>query len=192
MEETEKATFSAGEREGWRRMAETLQEASAGGRLVRLGEAAAVFLPEIPAEGAVERLRELLPSAGAASGIGLIGEGDDTYLYAEGGMNAAYALLAHRALVSDAAGLIAETVREDSRLYPRPTPLAVFAATPFRLSLEEAEKAVVGMAGDPRYDDIQQVAASDGQVFLYSRRHLDPDLASSLAEWYAVGQFASP
>lgn len=185
----EKNAPLAEERSGLNRVMLLVRDASAEGRLVRLAEAAAEFLPEVPPETATARLHELLPEAG---GLCLIGEGEDACLYAESGMTGAYARLAHRVLRAEAAELIAETVAEESRLYSRPTPASLFAGPPFGLAPEAIAAALARFARDPGREEISQVTTSDGQLYLYSRRYLLPQLATSLAEWYAVGQFASP
>lgn len=177
------------EETGLERMAALVREASAAGRLVPLAEAAGAFLPEKAPEESIPRLLELLPDVGD---VALVGEAEDTYLYSKAVMTTAYAHMAHRALVSDTAAVIAETVREESRLYPRPTPAAVFTVPPFHLEPAEVEAIVAQMAVDPRYADIRCITTSDGQRYLYSKRYLEDELAASLAEWYAVGQFASP
>jgi hypothetical protein len=88
--------------------------------------------------------------------------------------------------------LIADTVREDSDRYPRPTPLDVFKEPPFDLSQEEILSCLQEMSNREEYQDISRVSTSIGHVFLYSSRYLDPDYALMLAEWIDVGQFENP
>ena len=88
--------------------------------------------------------------------------------------------------------LIADTVREDSDRYPRPTPLDVFKEPPFDLSQEEILSCLEEMSSRDEYQDISQVSTSIGHVFLYSSRYLDRDYALMLAEWIDVGQFENP
>jgi len=91
-----------------------------------------------------------------------------------------------------AADLIANTVREDSDRYPRPTPLGVFKEAPFDLSQEELLFCLEGMSQREEFQDIGRVSTSIGHVFLYSSRSLDRDYALMLAEWTDVGQFENP
>jgi hypothetical protein len=91
-----------------------------------------------------------------------------------------------------AADLIANTVREDSDRYPRPTPLGVFKEAPFDLSQEELLFCLEGMSQREEFQDIGRVSTSIGHVFLYSSRSLDRDYAMMLAEWTDVGQFENP
>lgn len=91
-----------------------------------------------------------------------------------------------------AAELIADTVREDSDRYPRPTPLDVFKDSPFDMSQEELFSCLEGMSSREEFQDISQVSTSIGHVFLYSSRYLERDYALMLAEWVDVGQFENP
>jgi hypothetical protein len=91
-----------------------------------------------------------------------------------------------------AADLIANTVREDSDRYPRPTPLDIFKEAPFDLNQEELFSCLEGMSNREEFQDIGQVSTSMGHVFLYSSRYLDRDYALMLAEWIDVGQFENP
>jgi len=88
--------------------------------------------------------------------------------------------------------LIAEIVRENSALYPRPIPLDTFKNSPFELTQEEILACLQKMSGQEEYQDIAQAITSTGTIFLYSRRHLDSDYASMLAEWLDVGQYDNP
>ena len=88
--------------------------------------------------------------------------------------------------------LIAEIVRENAALYPRPVPLAIFLDSPFELTQEEIPACLQKMSGHEEYQDIAQTTTSIGTVFLYSNRHLDPGYASMLAEWLDVGQSNNP
>jgi hypothetical protein len=88
--------------------------------------------------------------------------------------------------------MIAETVRKNSMLYPRPIALDAFQKTPFEMNGEEVEAALERMAGQEDFRDICRTTTSIGTVFLFSTLHLEPDHASMLAEWFDVGQFQNP
>jgi hypothetical protein len=92
----------------------------------------------------------------------------------------------------DPLSMIAETVRENSLVYPRPLPLTTFSHSPFDLTREEIPACLRQMADREEYADIQQTTTSIGTVYLYSTLHLDRDYASMLAEWLDVGQFNNP
>jgi hypothetical protein len=88
--------------------------------------------------------------------------------------------------------LIAETVRENSALYPRPLPLGAFEQPPFSLTREEILDGLERMAAQDAYRDIARTCTSAGNEYLYSTAHLGADYAGSLAEWIDVGQYDNP
>ena len=93
---------------------------------------------------------------------------------------------------SDLLLLIAQVVRENSAVYPRPVPLGAFLNSPFDLTEEEIGACLERIAADERYQDIRQTKTSLGTVFLYSTMHLEEGYASMLAEWIDVGQANNP
>ncbi len=88
--------------------------------------------------------------------------------------------------------LMAEIVRENSSVYPRPVPLDIFKESPFDFTQDELLVCLRKMAEERKYQDIAQTVTSIGTVFLYSTQYLEPDYASSLAEWVDVGQVNNP
>jgi hypothetical protein len=88
--------------------------------------------------------------------------------------------------------LIAEIVRENSALYPRPFPLGAFERPPFAMTREEIQQCLDQMRCHQSYQDIARTITSAGNVFLYSTLHLDPSYAATLAEWTDVGQHDNP
>ena len=131
----------------------------------------------------------------------LVLEGEDLHeLAAENGSRFYYS---SRFMTSDYAGillykegdplrLIAEIVRDNSKIYPRPVPLDLFIQPPFELSRQEMAAHLDRMAKEEGYGDIAAVTTSQSSVFLFSTLHLDPDYASMLAEWLDVGQSNNP
>ena len=87
---------------------------------------------------------------------------------------------------------MAEIVRENSAIYPRPVPLNIFREPPFDLTQEEILDCLGKMGTQEEYQDITQTTTSIGTVFLYSNQHLDATYASILAEWLDVGQANNP
>ncbi len=87
---------------------------------------------------------------------------------------------------------IAEAVRENSALYPRPVPLDLFTRPPFEIPLPEILSHVEMMANKEAFRDIVSTTTSASRVYLFSTLHLDPDYGSMLAEWLDVGQFENP
>lgn len=88
--------------------------------------------------------------------------------------------------------LIAEIVRQNSEVYPRPVPLDIFTQPPFDLTRQEALNYLERMAAEEEYRDIVRTTTSASRVFLYSTLHLEPEYASMLSEWLDVDQFNNP
>jgi len=118
-------------------------------------------------------------------------KGGTSFYYSSMFISGTYAtLLLHKE--EGPGALIADTVREDSERYPRPTPLEVFKEPPFDLSQEDILSCLQEMSGQDEYQDISRVSTSIGHVFLYSSKYLDRDYALMLSEWIDVGQFENP
>jgi hypothetical protein len=124
--------------------------------------------------------------------IACIREGVNCYLYSSGLMTRQYAETVARIAAGDVGRLIAGAVRFDSSTYPRPTPVEVFLAPPYNMSSDQVAEALEQLPADPECADICRVTASDGSVFLYSTRHLQPEHARSLAERIAVRHYENP
>lgn len=88
--------------------------------------------------------------------------------------------------------MVAEVIREHSRLYPRPVPLTLFGYPPFSLSHDEMALCLEEMTNKPQYRDIVHLTTSIGNVFAYSTDYLSTDYATMLAEWVDVGQIENP
>jgi len=88
--------------------------------------------------------------------------------------------------------LIAEVVRRNSQLYPMPVSVDSLREPPFALTREEIAECLTIMGEQREYQDIAQTITSIGTAFLFSRQHLDPDHAFTLAEWLDVGQVNNP
>ncbi len=118
-------------------------------------------------------------------------EGGSPYFFSSQFMTESYArILIQRE--SDPMLLIAEMVRENSAVYPRPVPLSSFQNSPFDWTQEEIQCFLNQMDRRDAFKDIQQTTSSLGTAFLYSTLHLDPGYASMLAEWIDVGQANNP
>lgn len=177
------ATPRTGDEQLAREVADRVAAASRQGRLLSL-EALAAELGVSEAEAT---------NLAAAASLALVGgTKGKTYLYDPRCMTARYAELLLRLEERDIPGLIAATVREESRIYPRPTLLGVFTEPPFGLAAEEVEQLVAEMSNREEYGDICLVRASTGTKYLFSSRYLDPDYAKSLVEWLEVGQYENP
>jgi len=151
------------------------------------------MLPSQPKEGEPDQFQPLLVKTLEENGDlkELSGKDGVPRYYSSVYMTDSYVRLLLRK-EGDPLSMIAETVRENSLVYPRPLPLTTFSHSPFDLTQEEISACLRQMADREEYTDIQQTTTSIGTVYLYSTLHLDRDYASMLAEWLDVGQFNNP
>lgn len=124
--------------------------------------------------------------------IGRIAGASTSYWYSTNSMTESYATSLARVEEKDPLNLIAQTVRDDSRIYPRPTSLAVFYEAPWRLGQTEMASALLKLGRSPGVEDIQSCTASNGAVYLYSTKYMTPDHASGLTEYYEVERWNNP
>jgi hypothetical protein len=135
---------------------------------------------------------ESLLAAQADDDIKLMRGTRDVYYFSDTRMTAAYALHLFRVAEKDPARMVADTVRDESRIYPRPTPASTFLDVPFRMSEAELDGILWQISQRNDMTDIKRTTASDGSLYLYSSDYLEDAHADSLAEWDAVGQAENP
>lgn len=116
----------------------------------------------------------------------------NTYIYSTEKMTDNYAILAMRIEDKDMVRTIVETVRDESKTYPRPTDSQLFLNRPFNFNKEEFLNALKKIFNDSNYNDIKKTQASNGAIYLYSDEFLHKDSAQSLTEWIEVLQFQNP
>lgn len=88
--------------------------------------------------------------------------------------------------------LLAESIRNDSREYPRPVAVEFFECPPFNFSPQQLSEILGRIADEPEYADITFVESSVGTVYLYSEKYMDKDYASYLANNIDLGLIKSP
>jgi len=145
-----------------------------------LGDRQESLIAEILAAEACGDIRVLRSSSGAA------------YLYSSDHMSEGYARILLRVEEGDPCEQVASVVREESELYPRPTPMAQFSNPLFGVDPDRLRQLVQEMLQLKQYSDIKLITASTGAEYLYSDRFLDRDWAQSLVEWEEVGRYESP
>lgn len=113
-------------------------------------------------------------------------------LYSETYITSNYAKILVRAEVNDPLATIVETVREESRVYPRPTNIELFKEQVFNINPNELENHLKQVLEQQEFNDIKIFQASTGAQYLYSTRYINDDHARSLIEWEEVGQYENP
>jgi len=97
-----------------------------------------------------------------------------------------YAKLLLRTQADDPVFMIASTVRDNSEIYPRATPVTFFELEPFSLPLEEVFAHLTVLSSLDEYSDVKTVTVSNGMVCLYSDRYLTEPRAMAIAQWAEV------
>lgn len=166
------------------RMAELIRRTSSSYKLTKEEDFAAEPI-SLTGEELKEKIAELLADE-EYKDIGEIKGRKGNYYYSEKYMVRNYAILLARIEDRDLLALIAETVRDESKTYPRPTDLKLFYEHPFNLTKNVLEEAVKRLGEDPRFPDIRQTKCSNGAIYLYSDLYMHPDQAAAQAEWLEV------
>ncbi len=114
------------------------------------------------------------------------------YLFSENHITNNYAKMMISVEERDLFKMIAETVREESKIYPRPTDVRLFTKAPFKLSKEEFYQIYEQLKKNEEYNDIQETRASNNAMYLYSDRFMKKVHAASLTEWIEVEAEQNP
>ena len=144
--------------------------------------------PELEQERFAAILDEMQAEARYADLKSVTACNGEIYLYSDMHMTGKYAALLARAAASDPCTAIADTVREESRIYPRPTKVDLFKSQVFGIPSGSLEATITWVLKKEEFDDIQKlVHPLTGAVYLYSRQHMTERHASSVMDWLEVG-----
>jgi hypothetical protein len=114
---------------------------------------------------------------------------DHKYLYSSRSMTKNYADMVFMLEENDLIKLMSETVRHESKTYPRPTELSFFYGQPFNFNEQQLKEIMSQLSQNEEYSDIRQFKAYNGTDYLYSIKHLTQDYAIALTEW---AQYQTP
>lgn len=105
-----------------------------------------------------------------------------------------YAATLMMAMAGDHCVTIAGTVREESRIYPRTTNVAIFRDQEvYGIPSSDLEGIVAEILRKPEYADIQKIVhPATGAVHLYSDRYITADRAWAMMDWEEVGRANNP
>lgn len=166
-------------------LAQVVREESAQRRLATKAFLASRF-PEADLDALLASCADECPD------IASIGGTAGPYYYSTLSMTEAYATHLARVEDKDPLRLVAETVRDESRIYPRPTATKIFLEQPFSLARSELASVLLRLQRDPGTSDIRSCAASNGAVYLYSDKYLTESHAQGLTEYYEVERWQNP
>ena len=138
-----------------------------------------------------EALKEIKQSEEYQDINKLIGK-EKEYFYSTKEMTENYAKILFQIEEKDMLRLVAETIRSDSRRFPKTTNTKVFLAEPFHLRKDEIKSILEQFKQDENYQDIQESRASNGVICLYSNQFLSKDHADALSELEEVIRVQTP
>jgi hypothetical protein len=117
----------------------------------------------------------------------------ETFFYSTRHISDYYALQLARVAAKDSCALIAETVRDESRIYPRPTCVMLFLEKLFGVDEAELESVVRETLERPEFSDIKaMIHPVTGGVYLYSNKYLDGERAFAMMDYEEVIRPANP
>ena len=172
------------EEEVLNKISKHIRNKSSQGNIVEISELKAMDL-ELSEEEIEEKV-EILKSDDQFNDIRILSGEEGRYIFSDDSMTKKYATMMAKVEEDNLKELIAETVREDSKIYPRPTDIKVFKKSPFYLEDEVLNEVIDQMVEEKDYKDINKVVASNGALYLYSNAHMEEDHAIGLTEWVEV------
>lgn len=93
----------------------------------------------------------------------------------------------------DPCATIAETVRDESKRYPRPTCVLLFLEKLFGIHEDDLKSIVCKTLERPEFNDIKaMVHPETGAVYLYSNQYLDEERAFMMMDYVEVVMPANP
>lgn len=117
----------------------------------------------------------------------------ELYLYSERHITDKYAALLVRAAVNDACQMIVHTVREESRIIPRPTKIGTFTSHVFGIPATSLQPCIVRVLNKPEFSDIRKLVHPETEaVYLYSSMYMNEERAYSVMKWLEEGSGLQP
>lgn len=117
----------------------------------------------------------------------------ELYLYCDAHITEKYAAMLAKSAVSDACQTIVETVREESRLYPRPTKVSAFTSQVYGIPPATLQPCIVRVLNSSEYSDIRKLVHPETEAeYLYSTLHMAEDQAVALMKWLEEGRHPAP
>lgn len=105
----------------------------------------------------------------------------DTYYYSDATMAHNYAMIAAYIEDKDIPRTIAQMVRFNCKTYPAPTPLYYFMRHPYSYTKPQIDRALTELKRREGFSDIEETAAFNGVVYLFSTQSMSPRYAQALA-----------
>jgi hypothetical protein len=140
------------------------------------------LLKEMQAEARFADIKRVTASSG------------DVYFHSDKYLVGSYAVTLLMAMAGDHCATIAETVREESKIYPRTTNVAIFREQQvYGIPPNDLETILADTLRKPEYVDIRKIVhPSTGAVHLYSCQFISDDRAWAMMDWEEVGRANNP
>lgn len=117
----------------------------------------------------------------------------DVYYHSDRHMSGYYAVVLSRVAAKDPVATVAAMVRDESRIYPRPTCIELFMEPMFKIPPGDLKTVFDEMLRKPDYSDIKlMVHPETGAVYAYSSQYLDGDAAFQKMHYVEVVKPANP
>jgi len=133
-----------------------------------------------------DQLDSLLEAAGNQADITSVQGTKDVYYFSDRHMSPAFAKLTVRLEENNLLEMLVEQVRDDSRIYPRPTPARQFYNAPYRIEKEQLATLFTSLKAEEEYADIEFFETTNGAQYLASRKFMHPDQAKAMAQLQEV------
>ena len=149
--------------------------------------------PETEHEKIGALLKEMQTEARFADINEVTASNGDGYFHSDTYLSGNYAMILLRAAANDPCATIADTVRDYSRIHPRPTNCQLFQDKVFGIDPGELDAHIAETLRKPEFSDIKKmIHPSTGAVYLYSSQFLGGDQAWYIMDWEEVGRANNP
>lgn len=128
-----------------------------------------------------ELMAQIKETPSCADIVSVQGE-KDAYYYSNATMADNYAMIAAFIEDKDVPRTIAEMVRFNCKIYPAPTPLYHFMRHPYAYTKPQIERARDEIKRRKGYEDIEDLTAFNGIVYLFSTQTMSRRYAQALAD----------
>ena len=138
-------------------------------------------------------LTEMQREARYADIHGVPASSGEVYFHSDIYLSDNYAKILLRAMANDPCATIAETVRDASRIFPKPTNVLLFKEEVFGIDPGKLEAVIAETMRKPEFGDIKKmVHPSTGAAYLYSSQYMDEGQVWTMVDWIEVGEKNNP
>jgi hypothetical protein len=149
--------------------------------------------PEMEQDGIEAILEEMRNDDRYADIQAVTSSNGNVYYHSVRHMSGYYAVVLSRVAAKDPGATIAALVRDESRIYPRPTCVQFFLEPMFGIPSDDLKAVVDEMLRKPENGDIQMMVHPEtGGVYLYCNQYLNGDTAFKMMHWVEVVKPANP